>query len=104
MANFYGDDTDDRVFGGFVNFYGGDGDDFMQGDAAANALYGGEGNDVLNGSLYLTYLGEGTLASPYVITSFDRPLTPASLASRHVRAAKPSPRTRGEVMGRYPVS
>jgi Ca2+-binding RTX toxin-like protein len=70
MANFYGDDTDDRVFGGFVNFYGGDGDDFVQGDAAANALYGGEGNDVLNGSLYLTYVGEGTLASPYVITSF----------------------------------
>ena len=70
MANFYGDDTDNSQFGGFVNFYGGDGHDFLQGEAGANALYGGEGNDVLNGSLYLAYVGDGTFASPYVLTSF----------------------------------
>jgi hypothetical protein len=36
MANFYGSDIDDSVFGGFSNYYGGNGNDFLAGNANPN--------------------------------------------------------------------
>src|SRR5437763_1707852 len=70
MASYNGTDADNVQAGGFVNYYGGDGNDYLSGDATPNQLYGGQGNDILLGSQNLTFSGSGTLADPFVLTSF----------------------------------
>ena len=67
MANFYGDDTNQTVIGGFDRYYGGDGNDALGGDGnSADELYGGFGNDFLIGDGINAFGGgAGTLVDPH---------------------------------------
>lgn len=69
MANFYGDDSNDVMWGGFTNFYGGNGNDSLKGAAGAEQLYGGDGIDVLAGGtpdlVNVNFTGDGSSGNPY---------------------------------------
>ncbi len=72
--NYFGNDIDNQINGGFTNYYSGDGADEIFGSAGANQIYGGEGNDFLGGGTTRVFLdsNRGLIAST---TRSDRPVT-----------------------------